>query len=754
MRRGRALPSGPPAGVGAASSSPALPLVPRPLFAIAAVCAAACAWPVRHAAAQAAPATPPLVGPLVGYTPAHADAERALEASASARPDPARAETHVRALAAETHVAGTPAQARTRDYVLDQMRAMGIATEVRTYRVFLPHATAVAVSYGGATGDSVALDLREPAVAGDPTSALPQYLTVNGTSGAGEGAGEVVYANYGLIDDYRVLDSLGVSVRGKVVVARYGRSFRGIKAREAEKRGAAALLIYSDPQDDGYVRGDVYPEGPMRPAAGVQRGSVYNGDGDPSTPGYASTANAPRIPEAQMDIPHIPVVPISYGNARQLLEATRGAGVPQPWQGGLPFRYHAGPGPVRARVRVADDRANNAYKTIWDTFGVVRGTDLADELVLIGGHRDGWGPGAADNVSGTTSVLEAARAVADEVKAGHRPRRTILFATWDAEEWGLVGSTEFVEEDTLRLARHAVAYLNQDVAAQGAVFGGGGSPSLRSVLRSVAGAVPDPEGGSVLEAWRRRAGVRTAGTIESRREADAVTGDPGGGSDFAGFYNHLGIPIAEWGFGGPAGVYHSQYDSYTWMRRFGDPGFRFHATAARIGAVMVLRLADADVLPYDYAEFARTLARALPALDARGAVAGAGSADAPVTAPVARALAAMERAATAFAVTRDSALAAATPPSPRALAAANEALKRVERAITRPEGLRTRPWFRNLVYAADEDNGYATVIFPSIAEALRDRDAGRAAREAEDLARRIGAATGAIDDAGRALGGR
>ena len=227
--------------------------------------------------------------------------------------------------------------------------------------------------------------------------------------------------------------------------------------------------------------------------------------------------------------------------------------------------------------------------------------------------------------------------------------------------------------------------------------------------------------------------------------------DPGGGSDFAGFYNHLGIPIAEWGFGGPGGVYHSQYDSFDWMRRFGDPGFRYHATAARIGAAMVLRLADADVLPYDYAEYARTLARYLPALDARGAALTPG---APLTAPVAAALGEMERAAIAFTATRDSALAAQAPPSAPSLAAANEALKRVERAITRPEGLRTRPWFRNLVYAADEDNGYATVVFPSIAEALRDRDGARAGREVSDLAVRIGTATRAIEEARGALKGR
>jgi N-acetylated-alpha-linked acidic dipeptidase len=742
--------------------------VPRPArpFALAALLLAAAA---ARLAAQPAPSTGApnaaapnptapnaaarnAAGPMPGYTPARAAAQRALEAGAVARPSPAAAERHSRALSAEAHVAGTAAQARTRDYVLAELRRLGLPVETRAYRVWMPHATAVSVDVLGATGDSAALDLREPAVPGDPASALAQYPTVNGSSGAGEGAGEVVYANYGLLDDYRVLDSLGVSVRGRVVVARYGRSFRGIKAREAERRGAAALLIYSDPADDGYARGDVYPEGPMRPAAGVQRGSVYNGTGDPSTPGWPSTANARRLPADSLRVPRIPVVPISYGNAQKLLAGVRGAAIPQPWQGGLPFRYHAGPGPVRARVRVADDRATAAYKEVWNTFAVVRGAELPDELVMIGAHRDGWGPGAADNVSGTVSVLEAARAVAEEARAGRRPRRTIVFATWDAEEWGLVGSTEYVEEDSLRLLRHAVAYLNQDVAASGPAFGGGGSPSLRPLVRDAARLVADPadsapNAGSVYDAWRRRSGTAAG--------EEPAMGDPGGGSDFAGFYNHLGVPIADWGFGGPGGVYHSQYDSYAWMRRFGDPAFRAHAAAARVGAVLLLRLANADVLPYDYAEYARTLRRALPPLGARAAARGLAAAGAATAfaAPADSAFAAMERAAAAFAAARDSALAAARPPAPAALAAANEALKGVERALTRPAGLRTRPWFRNVVYAADEDNGYATVLFPAVAEAVRDGDAARARQEVEDLAARVRAAAARLDAARRALGG-
>ncbi len=675
---------------------------------------------------------------LPGYTATASAAERTLEAEAIARPSALRARNHSRTLSAETHVAGTPAQARTRDYVIAQMRAMGLETEVRRYDIFMPHPTSVQLWRVAPRARQ--LSLAEPAVAGDPTSALAQYPTVNGYSGQGDVTGDVVYVNYGLIEDYAQLDSLGVSVRGKIAVARYGRSFRGIKAREAEKHGATALLIYSDPQDDGYTRGDVYPAGPMRNRNGVQRGSVMNGAGDPATPGYASVSGAPRVAADRMDIPHIPVVPISYGNAGELLDELRGRDVPGGWQGGLPFHYHVGPGPVRARVRVTDDRATKGTKQIFDTFGIVRGSEFPDELVIVGGHRDAWGPGTADNVSGTVSVLEAARAVADAVKAGHRPKRTIVFATWDAEEWGLIGSSEYVEEDSVRLMRGGVAYFNQDVAAQGARFGGGGSPSMRAALRDVARQVPDPNGkGSVYAEWRRASAVADT--------AEPAMGDPGGGSDFAGFYNHLGVPIAEWGFGGAGGVYHSQYDDFAWMSRFGDTSFVYHAAAARIAAAMVLRFANADILPYDYVEFARTMQRYVPALDRGLAAKKWGSS----TVTLRDAMVAMEREAVAYATARDRVLAAGAPARERR-AAVNAALLGVERALVRPEGLRTRPWYRNLIYVADVDNGYANMVFPSVNEALRANDERLTGEEIADLARRFGAATRALADARAAFG--
>ena len=679
---------------------------------------------------------------LPGYSPQAAARQRQVEAAAVRAPSPERSRAHSRALSAEAHVAGTPAQARTRDYVIDQMRRMGLETEVRAYTVFLPHAPSVRAWRVSPDPGEIRLD--EPQVAEDPTSGLAQYPTVNGYSAPGSATGEVVYVNYGLIEDYAKLDSLGVSVRGKIAVARYGRSFRGIKAREAERNGAAALIIYSDPRDDGYMVGDVYPEGPMRPSQGVQRGSVFNGNGDPSTPQYASVAGAHRVPDAVMAVPRIPVVPMAYGSAAELLRYVRGTEIPAAWQGGLPFRYHVGPGPVVARVTVETDAARGgAMKEIWNTFGTIRGSERPDQVVMIGAHRDAWGPGAADNVSGTVSVLEAARAVMEQVRAGNRPKRTLVFATWDAEEWGLIGSTEYVEQDSARLWSGGVAYLNQDVSANGPNFGGGGSPSLRATLRDVARGVPNPGGGgSVYEVWRRQANL-AADSLEP------AMGDPGGGSDFAGFYNHLGVPHADWGFGGPYGVYHSQYDSFDWMSRFGDPHFTGHSASAAVGAAMMLRLANADVLPYDYAEYARTMRGYLPAVAT--ALKGKGM-DSTAAAPLERAIGGMAVAAARFAAARDAALAGAAAPRDR-LDAANAALLRVERALTRPEGLRTRPWFRNLVYAADENNGYANIVFPSVHEAIRRGDRALAESEIADLARRFEAASRALDEATAALSG-
>lgn len=688
------------------------------------------------ALAAAAPAVP-LAAQTPGFDAAAAAREDSVERALIAIPDTALERQWTHDLSARIHVAGTPAQAVTRDYVLARMHEWGLTTWTKTYSVYLPQPLAVAAWRIPPRGAAVPIDLREPPIPGDSTTVEPQLAAFNGSSGNGDVTGEVVYVGYGLIEDYRTLDSLGVSVKGKIAIARYGRSFRGIKAREAERHGAIGLILYSDPADDGYMRGDVYPAGPMRPWGGIQRGSVLNENGDPTTPGWASVPGARRVPEDSIAGPHIPVIPMSYGNAEKLLDALAGPGVPEGWQGGLPFHYHVGPGPVRVRLRVRTERGAAAFHPIWDTFAMIRGAVWPDQWVVVGAHRDAWGPGAQDNISGTVTVMDAARAFAELARRGVRPARTVIFATWDAEEWGLVGSTEWVEEMADSLDARVVAYVNEDAGAAGRMFGGSGSPSLKPLIRDVTRAVPAITGtGSVYDEWLRQVHGDTA---------RLRLGNMGGGSDFSAFYHHLGIPAAEVGFGSPGGVYHSQYDDYAWMTRFGDPGYVAHRTVARLMAVLVARLADADVPAFDYAAFGTEMDGLAASVDS----AFARKQWAVSTAPLEASLERFTMAARAFAAARDSALAAGL--SPERAAAATRALMEVERRLTRPAGLALDPWFKSLQFAADIDNGYATLPFPSIQEALRYGGPADAAREVADVAAHVDAARGALEQAAAAL---
>ena len=666
-----------------------------------------------------------------------AQAPDSIERRLLAVPDTALARTLSHDLSRGPHVAGTAAQTAVRNYVLARTREWGLETWTKGYSVYIPHPDTVGawlIARPGARPQR--LELREPPLAADPTTAGPQTPPFNAYSGDGDVTGAVVYAGYGLIEDYARLDTLGISVRGKIVLARYGRSFRGIKAREAERRGAAGLILYSDPEEDGYRQGDVYPGGPMRPAGGIQRGSVMNENGDPTTPGYPSLPGAPRRVEDSLLIPRMPVIPMSAGNARRLLLALRGPSVPQDWQGALPFRYHVGPGPVRVRLKVKTERGARAMHDIANTFAAVRGARWPDEWIVVGGHLDAWTPGAEDNISGCVTVLQTARAFAELARAGIRPARTVIFATWDAEEWGLIGSTEWVEEMSDSLLAHAAAYINEDGIVSGPNFDGGGSPSLKRLFRDVARVVPDPSGrGSIYDiAMARQSGDSTPLRL----------GNLGGGSDFQGFYHHLGIPAGEVAFNGPTGVYHSMYDSYHWMATFGDPGYLRHRAAAQAVALIVWRLANADVLPLDYGEWGREMRALAAQLDSaiarkRWSVS---------TDTLTSALVAFTRAADAVEALR---AAVSRPLDPARAARVNHALMQVERRLTRPEGLIGRPWYRSLQFASDIDRGYQTMAFPSINEAIRYGDPAAVARELADVAGRIAAARQALEDAAAAL---
>jgi N-acetylated-alpha-linked acidic dipeptidase len=440
-----------------------------------------------------------------------------------------------------------------------------------------------------------------------------------------------------------------------------------------------------------------------------------------------------------MDVPRIPVVPISWANAAALLEPLRGAALPaQSWQGGLPFRYHVGgDATVQARVGVWLEPAARHVKTIVNTVGILRGATQPDEWVLTGAHRDGWGPGATDNVAGTAVVLASAEAFGAAAARGQRPARSLVFLTWDAEEWGIIGSTEWAEDHADELRAKAVAYLNQDGTVGGRRFGASATASLHGFVREAASAVGQPgDTGSVRAAWERASGGAPR------------FGDLGGGSDFFGFYNYLGIPSFDFGFGGPGGVYHSQYDSYAFVERFADPGYLAHVAAAQLNATMLARLANADLLPFDYGAYGRYLGALAP----RIAEAAQGARLDVDPAPLAAAAARLAAAGDAFAATRDSVLAAGRARRD-ALARANAALRTVEHALTRESGLAGRPRARNLVFAADRDNGYSNMPFPSVLEAIRDGDAKRAQAEVVELAGRIDDARARVEAARRALGG-
>ncbi len=706
--------------------------------------------------------------PIPGYAAGSWETQRAYERALRSAIDPDTVARYATGLSNRSHMAGTPGQRATRDSVIAWLTAAGLEVGYDSLVLYLPQPLEVSVAR--VLPAPLEFDLTEPPIPEDPSTRFDVVPAFHAYSGSGTVEAEIVYANFGLPADYRVLDSLGVSVAGKVVLARYGRSFRGIKAREAERRGAAALLLYNDPEGDGFTKGDVYPEGPMRPERGLQRGSILNADGDPSTPTGPSLPGAPRVPEERMmGVARIPVVPIGYGAAAELLGPLSGAVGPEAWQGGLELSYRIGPGPVTARVHVRMESGEPAYRAAFNTIAAIRGTEWPDEWVIAGGHRDSWGPGAIDNVSGTTSVLAAARAFADLAREGMRPRRTVVFATWDAEEWGIIGSIEWVEANEDRLRGAAVAYLNQDGAVSGGRFGSAASPELAGLVRDLSVEISDPGSGLRLrDAW--------LAAVNESREGEPLSEPPvgtmGGGSDHKGFYLRLGIPAAGFGFGGRGGVYHSMYDTPAWMQRFGDPGYRYHTVAGGITASMLARIANADILPYDHVALAVWIREELGSLSdsvdetlrAYGAspdpaagvmdlpeTAGSGASLRAALADALSAADAMEVAARSLEASRDGRLAFGRP-DPETVLRVNETLRLVGQELApAPEGQGT--WSRNLTVISDPDNGYSALTLPGARLALRAGDLGAAEEALVELADAIRGATDRIRDAAVLLGG-
>ena len=687
--------------------------------------------------------------PIFGFR--DAAAENATEARFLAVPDPKLAEEHLRTLTQAPHMAGTLEDKATADYVAQKFRAAGLDTEIVEYKVWMNYPLEISVDVTAPAGVEMHGPTREH-VAGDPYDDDPRVaMPFNGMSPSGDAEADVVYANYGTPEDFEKLERLKIDVRGKIVLVRYGQNFRGVKEFVAQEHGAAGVIFYSDPFDDGWRRGDKYPDGPWRPDTGVQRGSVgymFEFPGDPTTPGFASVPSLPeskRIsPEQSAQMPKIPVTPLSYHDAWPILQHLGGPDSPREWQGALPFTYHVGPGPVRVRMHLKQDYQ---FRTLWDVIGRVRGSELPDEWVVAGNHRDAWVYGAVDPNSGTTAMLEAVHGVGELLKSGWKPKRTMIFASWDGEEEGLIGSTEWAEQHESELA-NAPAYFNMDVGVSGPKFGASAVPSLKQFLRDVTKAVPSPKGGTVYEAWQK---VDQPGVPSTQSPAEAIgdgrrvpaasakgevpVGDLGSGSDYSAFQQHLGVPSSDISSSGPYGVYHSVFDNFAWFKKFGDPDFVYEQQMARIFGLEAVRMADADVLPYDYEEYGKEVATYL---DAAGKRAENKFGDHVLD------LGAATAAAKHFQDAGTKILSKQKNP-PRDAARLNQALRGAERALLLPEGLPHRPWFRHAIYAPGEYTGYAAVVIPGVNEALDKGDVERARQQLAVLAAALERAAKALE---------
>jgi N-acetylated-alpha-linked acidic dipeptidase len=683
-------------------------------------------------------------------------AQAGIEEKFLAVPDARLAGESLKTLTAEPHLASTAGDRKTAEYVARKFRAAGLETEIVPYRVLMNQplnnqSKSVRVEAWDQSGKLLMSGPTREHVDGDPYQDDARVaIPFNGSSGSGDVTAEVVYANYGRLEDFDYLAAQHIDLRGKIVLVRYGANFRGVKVYIAEQRGVAGVLIYSDPQDDGYYKGDAYPMGPWRPETGIQYGSVqyiFKYPGDPETPGVASTLDLPNSARVSPygNEPHIISIPLSYHDAAPILQALKGPGVPQEWQGALPFRYHlgltAGQGGVKVHLVSVQDYQR---RIIWDVIGKVKGAEYPDEWVIVGNHRDAWIYGAADPSSGTAAMLESVHGIGALLRQGWRPKRTLVFASWDAEEEGLIGSTEWVEQNAPALER-AVAYFNTDVAVCGPDFSANAVPSLKQFLRELTRSVSSPLGGTVYQQWR----TKSAGEAE-RREANAPpapgeeiqVGDLGSGTDFTPFFQHLGVPSTDIGSGGPYGVYHSVFDNYAWYTLNADRGFAYLQEMARVLGLEGLRMADADVLPYDYVAYAGAISSYIGAAKRKAGEKDLGSLD----------FAAAQAAAARFSLAAERVhglqiAASGDPDNLAKLAKLNWALRQTETALLSEAGLPNRPWYRHTIYAPGEFTGYSAVVLPGVNEAIDAKDLNRAAQQLTVLTQALTRAAQTLDGA-------
>ncbi len=729
------------------------------------------------------PAAVSRVAPLLGYSPQSEDAELAWEAKARAVPSPDRMRDAMKRLSARPHHVGSPYDKDNAEWILARFREAGLDAHIEQFDVLFPTPKRRKVEMLAPAHFTAKLD--EPPVKGDPTSGqkAEQLPTYNAYSIDGDVTAPLVYVNYGIPKDYEELDRLGVSVKGAIVIARYGASWRGVKPKVAAEHGAVGCILYSDPRDDGYFVEDVYPEGPMRSASGVQRGSVADlmsvSPGDPLTPGVGATPGAARLPLSQAkSITKIPVLPISYGDAQPLLAELRGPMAPKLARGALPIPYHVGPGPALVHLVV---QSSWEQKPIYDVIGRIPGTTAEGQWILRGNHHDAWVNGADDPVSGQVALLEEVRAAGELLKQGWRPRRTILYAAWDGEEPALLGSTEWGEAHADELRQHAAVYVNSDNSGRG-VLRASGSHSLERTLNLVARNVVDPE--TEMSVWNRHQlwAIAGAETPEDRAEirdrADFRLGAIGAGSDYAVFVNHLGVASIDLAFGGEdhEGIYHSVYDDFSWYSHWSDKDFIYGRALAQVAATLVVRLADADVLPFEFTALADAVAKYQKNLekelkkkqddvkernrqiddgvfratfDPRRPTVCPPKEEVPPFinfAPLSNATDALRESAKREAKAVAGLMLRADDPKLAPLVASvNRSLLESERRLTSDAGLLRRPWYRHMLYAPGVYSGYEARPIPGVAEGIEQKHYLEAEAEVVRAAEVLRAETALLD---------
>jgi N-acetylated-alpha-linked acidic dipeptidase len=737
----------------------------------------------------AAVAAPPGAG-LFGFSPDTAPGEQALEQRFDSQLDPIEMTGWLKSLSSQANQVGSPHDKANAEGVRDQLRNWGWNAEIEEFDVLYPTLEHHSLELTEPTRFTAALS--EPPVAGDATSARTDGMAPYNTYGGdGDVTGELVYANYGMDDDYKDLARRAIDVKGKIVIVRYGGGWRGLKPKLAQEHGAAGCIIYSDPRDDGYAAGEVYPKGGWRPPAGVQRGSVSDMPmypGDPLTPGYGSTKNAKRLAISQAkSVLKIPVMPISYGDAQPLLAAIGGPLAPQAWRGALPITYNIGPGPATVHMVI---RSNWGQKPLYDVIARIPGSELPDEWVVRANHRDAWVFGAWDPLSGHVSMLAEAKAIGTLLRSGWRPKRTLVYASWDGEEPGLLGSTEWAETHAEELQKKAVVYINSDTNTRG-FLNPGGSHSLQRLVNDVAESVPDPEAHVSVEASERaRAmvqGFERGATEEQRQIARAAAAHAdlpleglGSGSDYSPFLQHLGVASLNIEFGGEAeqsGVYHSQYDTFEHYMRFGDPGFFYEVAEAKTVGRIALRMADAEVLPMQFTAFAdvvnqyvdevhkladekRRRVEALGKLLDQSAFNAAADPTKPVAAPAREpevpyfefasldnVLARLQKSARGYddlyAKVLDGSL-KLTVTQRRQL---DDLLRGLEQTLTDSRGLPGRDWYRHLIYAPGMLTGYGVKTLPGVREGIEQNRFEEASRYIPITAAALGAYCDRLDQA-------